>query len=289
MHVAMRMRVDMLVRLRLMTVRIIVPVIMPVIMMVRRMGMMVMRVIARVIVRMTVRMVRMHIDITRKRRDRCWITHHEPPPPQHCIPMRYEGHRGAGRRRQCGHGGEHARLELRKRVHQCRREHVAGDAANGIEMNARGEFTQMIAAGVWTHALNIVRQLRPCANAPTGATYNHMVAHSLSDEQLDRLFRALGDATRRDIVARLQAGEAASVSSLAARYDMSFAAVQKHVAVLEQAGLVRKEAQGRERIVRSNPERLAQARTLLLKLEQLWISRFNQLDQVLLGPKRSRD
>lgn len=116
-----------------------------------------------------------------------------------------------------------------------------------------------------------------------------MVARSLSNDELDRLFRALGDTTRRDIVARLQAGEPASVSSLAARYDMSFAAVQKHVAVLEEAGLVTKEPQGRERIVRSNPERLAQARALLLKLEQLWISRFSQLDQVLADPKPNRD
>ena len=116
-----------------------------------------------------------------------------------------------------------------------------------------------------------------------------MVARSLSSDELDRLFRALGDTTRRDIVARLQAGETASVSSLASRYDMSFAAVQKHVAVLEEAGLVTKEAQGRERIVRSNPERLAQARALLLQLEQLWIARFSQLDQILADPKPSRD
>jgi hypothetical protein len=71
--------------------------------------------------------------------------------------------------------------------------------------------------------------------------YNHMVVFiSLSDAELDRLFRALADATRRDIVARLLAGEGASVSTLASRYDMSFAAVQKHVAVLEEAGLVTK-------------------------------------------------
>jgi len=129
----------------------------------------------------------------------------------------------------------------------------------------------------------------PCANARDTPTYNHMVARSLSSDELDRLFRALGDTTRRDIVARLQAGETASVSSLASRYDMSFAAVQKHVAVLEEAGLVTKEAQGRERIVRSNPERLAQARALLLQLEQLWIARFSQLDQILADPKPSRD
>jgi DNA-binding transcriptional ArsR family regulator len=111
-----------------------------------------------------------------------------------------------------------------------------------------------------------------------------MVVRRLSDPELDQLFHALADTTRRDIVTRLQRGEEASVSSLASRYDMSFAAVQKHVAVLEEAGLVSKEQRGRERIVRSNPERIAQARALLLKLEQLWISRFSQLDDVLATP-----
>lgn len=119
-------------------------------------------------------------------------------------------------------------------------------------------------------------------------SYNHMVARlSLTDPELDQLFRALADATRRDIVARLLAGEPASVSALASRYDMSFAAVQKHVAVLEEAGLVSKESRGRERIVRSNPQRLAQARTLLMQLEQLWISRFSQLDELFADPTTS--
>jgi len=95
------------------------------------------------------------------------------------------------------------------------------------------------------------------------------------------LFRALADATRRDIMSRLLRGEPSSVSALASRYDMSFAAVQKHVAMLEEAGLVHKESRGRERIVRSNPERIAQARSLLMQLEQLWIARFSQLDDVL--------
>lgn len=116
-----------------------------------------------------------------------------------------------------------------------------------------------------------------------------MVARSLSDPELDQLFRALADTTRRDIVARLLGGEPASVTTLAQRYDMSFAAVQKHVAVLEEAGLVSKESRGRERIVRSNPERIAQARALLLQLEQLWISRFSQLDDVLSTPHRTRE
>lgn len=80
------------------------------------------------------------------------------------------------------------------------------------------------------------------------------------------------------------AGEAASISALAGRYDMSFAAVQKHVVVLEGAGLVTKEAQGRERIVRGNPERIARARDLLAQLEDLWRARFSQLDSVLNEP-----
>jgi DNA-binding transcriptional ArsR family regulator len=120
-------------------------------------------------------------------------------------------------------------------------------------------------------------------------TYNHMVVFSeLSDAQADRIFRALADATRRDIVARVLAGEEASVSALAARYDMSFAAVQKHVAVLEGAELVTKHPRGRERIVRGNPERLARARDLLVQLEALWKARFNQIDAVLADPDHRR-
>jgi DNA-binding transcriptional ArsR family regulator len=102
--------------------------------------------------------------------------------------------------------------------------------------------------------------------------------HLLSDAEIDRVFHALADTTRRDIVARLVAGEPMSVSALAARYEMSFAAVQKHVAVLEGAGLVTKQAHGRERIVRGNPERIARARELLGRLEELWKARFSQLD-----------
>ena len=109
--------------------------------------------------------------------------------------------------------------------------------------------------------------------------YNHMVAYpDLTDAELDRLFRALADATRRDIIARVMEGEPASISDLATRYDMSFAAVQKHVAVLEGAGLVLKQRRGRERMVRGNPERLARARELLARLEDLWRSRFSQID-----------
>jgi len=105
-----------------------------------------------------------------------------------------------------------------------------------------------------------------------------VVGYSLSDAEIDRVFHALADTTRRDIVARVLAGEQASISALATRYEMSFAAVQKHVAVLEGAGLVTKQAQGRERIVRGNPERIARARELLTTLEGLWMARFSQID-----------
>ncbi|MGN6332125.1 MAG: ArsR/SmtB family transcription factor [Motilibacteraceae bacterium] len=113
-----------------------------------------------------------------------------------------------------------------------------------------------------------------------------MVVRQLADDEVDRIFRALADATRRDILRRCLAGEA-SVSQLAAAYDMSFAAVQKHVAVLEGAGLVTKHPQGRERIVRGRPETLARARELLARFEQLWRARIDRLDALLADDPRT--
>ena len=111
--------------------------------------------------------------------------------------------------------------------------------------------------------------------------YNQMVArYELADAEVDRVFRALADATRRDILRRTMAG-GASVSQLAAAYDMSFAAVQKHVAVLEGAGLVTKEPSGRERIIRGNPEMIRKAQALLDRYEQIWRSRIDRLDSLL--------
>jgi DNA-binding transcriptional ArsR family regulator len=107
-----------------------------------------------------------------------------------------------------------------------------------------------------------------------------VVRQSLTEDEVDRIFRALGDATRRDILRRTMAGEA-SVSQLAAAYAMSFAAVQKHVAVLEGAGLVTKESHGRERIVRGNAETVRKAQALLDRYEQLWRSRITRLDELL--------
>lgn len=107
-----------------------------------------------------------------------------------------------------------------------------------------------------------------------------MVAQSeLDDAAVDRIFRALADATRRDIVRRTLVGEA-SVSELARDYDMSFAAVQKHVAVLEAADLVAKIPRGRERIVRGNPDTIRRAHELLGRFEQLWRGRIDRLDRL---------
>ena len=108
-----------------------------------------------------------------------------------------------------------------------------------------------------------------------------MVVHTeLSDAEVDRIFHALADATRRDILRRTLVGEA-SVSELADAYEMSFAAVQKHVAVLEGAGLVTKEPRGRERIARGDPATIARAQKLLDAYADLWRSRIDRLDAVL--------
>jgi DNA-binding transcriptional ArsR family regulator len=106
-----------------------------------------------------------------------------------------------------------------------------------------------------------------------------MVAY-LTDTQLNGVFRALADATRRDIVRRTLQGEA-TVSELSVSYDMSFAAVQKHVAVLERAGLVRKSAAGRERFVSAVPDQIARARSCLEQFEELWRHRLEGLEAVL--------
>lgn len=97
------------------------------------------------------------------------------------------------------------------------------------------------------------------------------------------VMRALADATRRDILARVMTQEE-SVSELARRYPMSFAAVQKHVAVLNRAGLVTKHPKGREQRVRGNPDVLAHARRLLDQIEHLWRARMEQFEAVLDDP-----
>lgn len=105
----------------------------------------------------------------------------------------------------------------------------------------------------------------------------------LTDAEVDRLFGALADATRRDIVRRTLLQET-TVSGLAADYAMTFAAVQKHVAVLEKAGLVTKRPLGRERLVRGNPAAVQRAQALLDFYEHLWRSRIARLDDLLAEP-----
>ena len=107
-----------------------------------------------------------------------------------------------------------------------------------------------------------------------------VVQTDLTDAEVDRLFHALADATRRDILRRSVAGDL-SVSRLAADYPMSFAAVQKHVAVLEQVGLVAKIRNGRELLVRSDPETLRRARLALDQLEEAWKGRIERMAAVL--------
>lgn len=113
-----------------------------------------------------------------------------------------------------------------------------------------------------------------------GLTYNQMVVDTLTDEQVDLLFHALADRTRRDIVRRAIAGEH-SVTDLAAGYAMSFAAVQKHVAVLERAGLVTKTQQGRTRLVRTDIEAINRASQLLDQIEDVWRSRVSNMSELL--------
>jgi DNA-binding transcriptional ArsR family regulator len=114
----------------------------------------------------------------------------------------------------------------------------------------------------------------------TAVTYNHMVVDELTDGAVDRLFHALADATRRDILRRAVRGES-SVSRLAEAYPMSFAAVQKHVAVLERAGLVTKERRGREQLVHTEPDAVHRARRALDQLEAAWRGRVDRMSDLL--------
>jgi DNA-binding transcriptional ArsR family regulator len=107
-----------------------------------------------------------------------------------------------------------------------------------------------------------------------------MVVDQLDGGAADRLFAALSDATRRDIVTRVLRQEA-SVSALASAYPMSFAAVQKHVAVLERAGLVSKERRGREQVVRGEVGTVRAAARLLGEFEEVWRGRIGRLADLL--------
>ena len=109
----------------------------------------------------------------------------------------------------------------------------------------------------------------------------------IAPANFDRMFGALADATRRDIVRRAIAGEE-GVAELAQHYPMSFAAVQKHVAILERAGLIAKRRIGRLKVVRTNLEGLRVARRLLDRYEELWRDRIARMSELIGDTKEAR-
>ena len=114
-------------------------------------------------------------------------------------------------------------------------------------------------------------------------TYNLMVVGTVGTEEADALFHALADRTRRDILS-VVLQDAHSVSELARRYPISFAAVHKHVGALERAGLVTKTRHGREQRVRGDVAALRSAHRLLDDLEALWRGRIERIERVLADP-----
>jgi DNA-binding transcriptional ArsR family regulator len=101
-----------------------------------------------------------------------------------------------------------------------------------------------------------------------------------TEDRADALFHALSDRTRRDILRRVLAGEH-SVTTLAASYDMSFAAVQKHVAVLERAGLLTKRRSGREQLASGDVQAVRSVASMLDELESVWRGRVARIDELL--------
>ena len=111
-------------------------------------------------------------------------------------------------------------------------------------------------------------------------TYNHMIVGIADEERADRLFGALANSTRRDIVRRTMKDDY-SVSQLARCYTTSFAAIQKHVSILEAAGLVSKRSSGREQIVTGDINTIEDVHALLGQFEAIWRERLGRFDQVL--------
>ena len=107
-----------------------------------------------------------------------------------------------------------------------------------------------------------------------------VVSVPIAPPDFDRVFAALADHTRRDIVRRAISAEE-GILELASHYPMSFAAVQKHVAVLERAGLVTKQRIGRRKVVRANLEALLVARRLLDQYEELWRARVDRMNELI--------
>lgn len=107
-----------------------------------------------------------------------------------------------------------------------------------------------------------------------------------SEPVRNALFHALADGTRRDILRRLLVQEL-SVTELARAYSMSFAAVQKHVAMLERAGLIHKRRRGREQLARGDVETIRTVAGMLAELEEVWRGRLASIDDVLAEPNET--
>jgi len=105
--------------------------------------------------------------------------------------------------------------------------------------------------------------------------FNHMVEYS--QVQLDSVFHALADPTRRAMVSALGSASR-TVGELAAPFSISLAAASKHVKVLEQAGLIARTVKGRTHVCRLNPDRLAAADRWLREYEDLWNQRFDKIE-----------
>ena len=111
-----------------------------------------------------------------------------------------------------------------------------------------------------------------------------VVGRTATEEwRADLIFRALADRTRRDVIRRAMSGTL-SVSGLARLYPMSTTAVQKHVAVLEEAELVHLTRRGRQQFVQTEIDTVAKAQALLAEFEQLWRGRLDRIGDVLAQP-----
>ena len=127
------------------------------------------------------------------------------------------------------------------------------------------------------YGIHLTESIAACL---TDGSYNRMVVLMQLAFNADQVFAALADATRRDVVLRALNGSE-GVAELAGHYPMSFAAVQKHVAVLERAGLVTKEPRGREQLVRTDTGTVARARQALDDLERTWRGRVDRMAALL--------
>lgn len=120
-------------------------------------------------------------------------------------------------------------------------------------------------------------------------TYNEMVVslptkpgperQGFDEDEVDLIFHALSDRTRRDIMGKVSESEQ-SISDLARQYEVSFAAIQKHVSVLEKASLVTKRAEGRQKLVTNNAKTLHRATELLGRYERIWTQRIDAIGQL---------